>query len=451
MRILIIGAGNAGQQLAERLREERHDVVMIDVQSGSLTEVESQMDVQTFVGSGSSPRLLKEAEVDKADLVVAVTGRDEVNVLACLLAHAAGVPHKIARISDTDYIHEAGPFDLHKLGIDMVVSQKEECAHDLFNVLRLPGTIEVVDILDDLAIAAGIKVDIDSPLATVNLGKFPEPDLIRKIRFIAVQRGNKMQIPHGDTQLMIGDDVYLVGEPDDVDEFLQWAYPERQRFQKIVIAGGGDLGFHLAQLLESTRVDIVLLETDPVRATFCADRLDRTLVMKSDPLDPDTFDNVGITPTTAFVAATDDDENNIICCLLAEKRGACYTAAQVSKASYTPIISSLSLLDRAVNPYTSMVNAILRFVRGTHIESASTLYSLPGELIEVHIPADSPWAGQRIRELGAGIRGGIIAAVLRGGRVIAATGDLELLSGDRLALFCIPKSSGKILSALRGK
>lgn len=423
---------------------------MIDVNPAPLIEMESALDIMTVVGPGSSPRVLAEAEIGKANLVVAVSSHDEVNILTCLLAHASGVPHKVARISDTDYIHDSGPFDLRGMGIDMVVSQKEECAHDLFNVLRLPGTIEVVDVLDERAVVVGIKIDIDSPLSMASLNEFPKPDMISKIRFIALQRGNKLSIPRGDTQFMVGDDVYLVGEPDVVTEFLQWAYPERPDFRKIVIAGGGDLGLHLAQLLEDLDAEIVLLEPDAHRAEFCADRLDHTLVLKSDPLDPATFEDVGITSSTAFVAATDDDENNIICCLLAEKRGACFTAAQVTKSGYASIISSLSLMDRAVNPYTSMINAISRFIRGTDIEAAATLYSLPGEMIEVRLPASSPWANRPLKDIGA-VREGIVASILRGKEVIPATGELTLQADDRLVLFTLPKASAKLLSALRGE
>jgi trk system potassium uptake protein len=450
MRIMIIGAGSAGAQLARRLCEERHDVVVVDQLSAPLEELEDNLDIMTVTGPGSSPATLAQAEIEKADLVVAVTSRDEVNILACLFAHAAGVRHKVARISNTDYIHETAPFDLRQLGIDLVVSQKEECAHDLFNVLRLPGTIEVVDVLNQKAIVVGIKIDIDSPLAMTFLGQFPNPELINQIRFIAFQRNNKLTLPRGDTQFMIGDDVYMVGQPDAITNFLQWAYPERPRFRKFIIAGGGDLGFHLAGLLETLHVETILLEPDTQRAEYCADRLERTLVLKSDPLDPDTFEDIGITADTAFVAAMEDDENNIICCLLAEKKGASFTAAQVAKTGYAPIINSLSLLDRAVNPYTSMINAISRFIRGTHIEAAATLYSLPGEMIEVRLPVDSPWVGKTIEQIG-NLREGIIAAVLRGDDVIPATGSLALLADDQITLFTLPNAARKMLAQLRGE
>ncbi len=449
MRILIIGAGAAGQQLATRLCQERHDVVMVDRNPAALAEMEAQLDVLTVTGTGASPATLQTAEVAKADLVVAVTNQDEVNILACLLAHAAGVTHKVARISNTDYIHSAGPFDLKPMGIDLVISQKEECAQDLFNVLRLPGTIEVVDVLDEHAVVAGIKIDMDSPMAMATLGQFPAPDLIQRIRFIAQQRAGKVEIPRGDSQFMIGDDVYLVGEPRVVSDFLRWAYPERPRFERIVIAGGGDLGFHLAHLLEQIDVDTVILEPDDQRAGYCADRLDRALVLQVDPLDPDSFEEAGIAADTAFVAATEDDENNIICCLLAEKRGASFTAAQVTKTGYAPIINSLSLLDRAVNPYTSMINAISRFIRGAHIAAAANLYSLPGEILEVSLPPESPWANQSIAQIGA-LRHAIISSIMRNNKVIPATGDLVLQPGDRLVLFAQPKAAQRALVQMRG-
>lgn len=449
MRTLIIGAGAAGQQLAQRLCAERHDVVVVDIHPEPLSELEAHLDVLTINGPGSSPYTLEQAEIEKADLVVAVTRRDEVNILACLLAHAAGVRHKVARISDTAYTRDSGPFDLRSLGIDLVVSQQEECAHDLFNVLRLPGTIEVVDVLDERAVVVGIKIDMDSPMAMTYLNTFPKPELIDQIRFVALQRGKKLSIPRGDTQFMIGDDVYMVGDPSAIGELLRWAYPDRPDFRRIIIAGGGDLGFHLAHLLETTDSEVIVLEPDPQRAEFCADRLDNTLVLKSDPLDPSTFEDIGITSDTAFVAATNDDENNIICCLLAERRGACFTAAQVTKTGYTPIINNLSLMDRAVNPYTSMINAISRFIRGTDIESAASLYSLSGEMIEVRLPASSPWANRSIQDIGT-LRDGIIAAILRDQNVIPATGDLKLLPDDRLILYTLPKASARILSTLRG-
>ena len=184
MRILIIGAGNAGRRLAGRLSVERHDIVMVDNDEEALQEIASLYDIQTVHGEGSSPRILEEAGLSKADLVVAVTDRDEVNILACAYAQAANVSHKVARVSNPDFIHTDSRFDLRRLGIDLVISQKEECAQEIFTVLRMPGTLEAVDMLEQRVLAVGIKVHMDSPLVLQNLKNFSRPDMLQKVRLI---------------------------------------------------------------------------------------------------------------------------------------------------------------------------------------------------------------------------------------------------------------------------
>ena len=445
MRILIIGAGNAGRHLAGKLAEERHDIVMVDNDDDALQEIAAQFDIQTVCGEGSSPRVLEEAGLTKADLVVAVTDCDEVNILACSYAQAAGVAHKVARVSNPDFIHTAPRYDLRRLGIDLVISQKEECAQEIFTVLRMPGTLEAVDMLEERVLAVGIKVHMDSPLVLQHLRTFSQPEMLQKVRLMALMRGDDLLIPKGDTQLMIGDDVYFVGEPPAVHEFLEWACPEHERFEKVIIAGGGDLGLQLALLLERVGVKVVLIEDDEERAEECSRRLDKALVMRGDALDQETLENAGVVHGSAFVAVTGSDENNIMICLLAEKAGSTFTLAQVTRPEYVPIISSLSLLDRAVSAHMSMINAILHYVRGKNVKAAALLHRLPGELLDVVVPAGSRWCGKAIKN--QRIPDGLtIATVLRGDQVVAATGDLVLEAGDRLVLFALPEMVSKVES-----
>jgi trk system potassium uptake protein TrkA len=402
----------------------------------------------TVRGPGSSPAVLEKAEIRKADLLVAVTDRDEVNILACVMAHAAGVAHKVARVSNLDYIRPPEAYDLHKLGIDLVVSQKEECAYELFNVLRMPGTLEAVDLLEGRVLAAGIKVHMDSPLIREPLKAFPRPELLQTIRFIAGKRGEELLIPRGDSQFMVGDEIYFVGPPDDINAFLEWAWPEHASFQKVVIAGGGDVGVRLAQLLETTAMQVVLLEPDEERAEYCSGLLGRTLVIRGDPMNDETQAEAGLGQNSAFVAATPDDESNIIGCLLAAKLGARFTLAQVNKPEYVPIIDSLSLLDHVVSPPTSMINAILHFVRGKHVKAAALFHRLPGELLDVVIPPRGKWAGKAIKDLPlpAGVT---IAAGLRRDKVLNATGELVIAAGDRLVLFSPPEVVTKLAAQFK--
>lgn len=448
MRIVIIGAGNAGRHLARTLCELNHDVVIIDVRSEPLAELESQLDILTLQGEGSTPRLLEQAEVAKADLVVAITSRDEVNILAAVYAHAAGVKHTVARVAAYDYGDPASRLNLQQLGVDLMVSHKEECAREIFNIVRMPGTLEVVDLVGGRAVAVGIKVSTTSPLLRTALKDFPQPELIEKIRFIAAMRGEELIIPNGETQFILGDDVYVVIQPAEVNAFIDWACPDHPRFGKVIIGGGGDLGFSLAQKLEPLPIHTVLLEQDEERADFCSGKLDRTLVIKGDVLDRDTLTNAGIIENTAFVAVTGDDENNIISCLLAEKEGASFTLAQVTKPEYVPIINGLSLLDRAISPHVSMTNAILHFVRGQHVTRAALLHNLPGELMEIGLPPQSKWAGKAIKDINMP-KGAIIATVLRNEDVCPATGSLVLQDGDCIVLFSLPEAVDKVEARFR--
>lgn len=448
MRVLIIGSGNAGQTLAQKLCSEHHDVIIVDKRAEALAQIQSQFDVLTIEGEGSSPRVLEEAGIAKTDMVVAVTDRDEVNILACVLAHSVGVPHKVARVSNMDYIHPPERFKLQSMGIDMIVSQKEECAHELFNILRMPGTLEAVDLLENRVMASGLRVHMDSPLLRAPLKNFPRPELLQSIRFIALVRGTEVIVPRGDTQFLIGDDVYFVGEPVHVNAFLEWAWPEHSSFKKVLIAGGGDLGLHLAELLENTPMQVVLVEQNEARANYCSGVLNRTLVLKGNPLDQETLKNAGIIEETAFVAVTDSDENNIIGCLLAADMKARFTLAQVTKPEYVPIIESLSLLDRAVSPPLSMINAILHFIRGKHVKAAALFHKLPGELLDVIIPHKGKWAGKAIKD--ARMPDGVtIASVLRNDQVLVATGELVLEEGDRMIVFSPPQAVARLEALFR--
>lgn len=443
MRVVIIGSGNAGTNLATKLCAEKHDVILIDSREEALADAQSQLDILTIHGEGSSPAILEKAEIHKADLIVAVTNCDEVNLLACMIAHTAGVRHKVARVANPDYLRPPKRFDLRNMGVDLIVSQQEECAQEMFNFLRMPGTLEAVDLFEGRILAVGMRVHMDSPLLRGTLKQFPKPEILQAIRFITVMRGKDMIVPRGDTQFMVGDDIYFVGRQEDVAGFLEWAWPERTQFARVLIAGGGELGLRLAQQLETTDVEIALIEQNEERAHECSSLLNRTLVIKGDAMDEDTLKNAGLIHGTAFVATTRDDEKNIIGCLLAAKLGAGYTIAQVGKPDYVPVVETLSLLDRVVSPPLSMINAILHFVRGRHVKEAAVFHGLPGELLDLIVPAKGGWSGKAIKDLKipAGV---IIAGVMRADEVHVPTGELVLLAGDRVVLFAAPGTLRKL-------
>lgn len=443
MRIIVIGAGETGQSLVAKLVELKHDIVLIDTDSDKLAEVNAQLDVLTVEGNGASPAVLRRAELDRADLLVAVSDDDEVNVLACLFAHAAGVPNEVARVRDADYLVAHGRLDLKAMGLNLLVSQDGETATDLYNVLRMPGAIEVLDLFEGKVLALGIKVHVDSPLLIGRLNAFPEPDLLKTFRFLAVVRGKDVLIPRGETRFMVGDDVYVVGQADAVKNFLKWVWPDQEAFEKVVIAGGGSLSLHLAGMLEKTTMQVVLIEQDQERANHCSEVLTRTLVLKGDALNKEALESAGISNNTVFAAVLGNDEDNIIACLIAAKMGARFTLAKVGKPEYIPVINSLSLLDRVVSPSLSMINAILHYVRGRNVKTATLFHRLPGELLEVVMKPGNKWIGKPIKSLKIE-QGILIAAAMRGSEVLAVTGDLILADGDRVVVFALPDAVRKL-------
>jgi trk system potassium uptake protein TrkA len=444
MRILIIGAGNAGQQLAMRLCEEKHSVVMVDTDAQVLAQAEARLDILTLCGPGSSPRILDEAQVDKCQLVIAVTNSDEVNILACLYAHSAGVPRKVARVSSSEYIHSNDTYDLSRMGIDLVINQKQECAREIFNMLQMPGALEAFHLFDGKVMIAGFDVSAVSPLLNRTPAECVRLDLIQSVRIIAIRRNNELVVPHGDTVFQKGDLVYLVGAPVDVAAFFEWVCPDLKPFEKVIIAGGGDLGLMLARLIEN-KMDCVVLEKSDDRARRCSAELDRALILRGDALAESTLDEAGLTHNTAFVALTGDDENNIMNCLMAQKKGAAFTVTQIARTDYVPVIEQLYLVNRVVSPYISMTHAILHYLRSKKIQAASLLHNLPGELLDVVIAKESKLAGKLICDLRLP-RAAIIAAVLRGNELLTATGDLQLMPADRVLVFAHPDAVRKIQS-----
>ena len=448
MRIVIVGAGAAGQNLAVRLCGMDHDVVVIDRHPESLQRIGSEVDALTIEGEGASPAVLDEAEIEKAELIVAVTDRDEVNILSCMYARKVGVKHTVARIAEESYL-SSRHFDLQALGIDRAINHKEECAREIFDVLRMPGALEVAQLLEGKINAIGAKTPSHSPVLDAPLKAFSNEPWFQRIRFIGLVRNQELSIPHGETQLRAGDEVYFVLRPEDAEAFLDWMFAgHRRQFEKVVIAGCGDLGLSLASRMEQASLETVLIEQDRKRAEVCAEELNHSLVISGNASDRSTLKEIGIEANTAFVATTGDDELNIVSCVLAKELGASLTVAQINKAQYVPIIDNLSLLDCVVSPHLSMVRAILRVVRGKNVRDVVFFSKLPGELLEVAIGSESRWSGLSLRDMRLP-KGAIVAAVQRDEDAFVPTGELTLLRNDRLVIYCLPTTIDNLRSLFR--
>ncbi len=448
MRLLIIGAGRTGKNLANKLCSMGHDVVMIDNNANALTNIDSEVDVLLVEGNGSAPDILEKAEVAKADVVVAVTSKDEVNFLACHYARCAGVCRTIARISDMSYINSP-LVNLERLGIDRAVNHNEECAQEILNVLCLPGAIEVTNLLGGRIAAIGFKLPSTSPLLNKSLEQFKEDERFLNVRFIGLVHDDKLEIPGGKSCFSEGDDVYVVLTPDDTASFLNWVMGEqRQNLRKVIIAGGSDLGLSLAELLEETSIKTVLIENDRVQAEYASELLNKCLVINADASKRAMFKELGTDIETAFVAVTGDEEMNIVSCIQAKQLGAGFTVARIDKQEYIPIIDKLRLIDCIINPYLALIRTILQFVHGENIVDVGLFHRISGELLEIAIKAGSKKVNMRLSETNLP-RGMIIAAIQRGNEAFIPTGEFVLRENDRLAVYCLPGMVNKLKSIFK--
>jgi len=325
-----------------------------------------------------------------------------------------------------------------------VINQKQECAREIFHSLKMPAAVEAFDLFAGKVMVAGFRIGEASPLAGTTPAACEKPELIQQVRIIAIHRAEELVIPRGDTRFEEGDLVYLVGRRNAISDFAEWICPRFQPVEKVVIAGGGDLGLMLARNVEES-LECVLLEQDEERARFCSAQLHKTLVLRADALAESTLEETGVTDQTAFVALTGNDENNIMNCLMAQKQGIGFTITQIARTDYVPVVENLKLVGRVVSPYISTTHAILHYLRSQKVEAASLLHNLPGELLDVVVSKESKLTGKRIQDIKIP-RSAIIATVLRGQEVVPATGELKLIFGDRLLIFSHHDAVKKIQS-----
>ncbi|HIE11015.1 MAG TPA: hypothetical protein EYP62_05320, partial [Kiritimatiellae bacterium] len=296
---------------------------------------------------------------------------------------------------------------------------------------------------DGQVIVLGIRVRPGSPLAgrrLEELSRFGEPS--EKFRLVGMVRGEEAFVPHGRTLVTTGDVVYMAVNARDVEDVLDWVQPTRRRGSRVIIVGGGAVGRRLAVLLQS-EMEVVLVERDRSRADCCSAECRGVMVVHGDCLEEDTLREAAPDDQTGFAAVTGDDENNIIVCLLARRLGIGLTVARISRQHYSPVISTLGIVDRVVNDHSALLNAIMGYVRGGHVRASRSLDGFPGEILEIAIEKRSRWAGRRLESAGLP-QGAIVAALQRGEDVIIPTGQTRLTPGDVMVIFSSPEAVARI-------
>jgi len=438
MKVIVCGAGQVGFGIAERLAAEGNDVSLIDIDPALVERANDVLEVRATLGNGAHPDVLERAGARDADMLIAVTQADEVNMVACQVAHSLfDIPTKIARVRAQSYLAKdyAGLFSRSCLAIDLVISPEIEVGDMVLRRLQLPGAFETLSFADGKVLAVGISCGEDCPVIDTPIRQLSElfPDLPAVI--VAVVRGGRLFIPHQSDQLEAGDDVYVVAPANQIARTLKIFGHEEQLARRVVIAGGGNIGLYVARALEARDQNIraKLIEANRNRAETIADELSRTVVLHGSALSEELLREAEVQQADTMVALTNDDQVNILTSALAKHLGCKRSLCLINSAGYASMVRSLGI-DAQVNPRIITLSRILQFVRRGRIRSVHSIQNGAGELIEAEAIETAPIIGKSIKQLdmAEGVRFG---AIVRNGQVFAPTGATELEPKDRAILF----------------
>ena len=442
MKVVICGAGQVGFSIARYLSAEGNDVTVIDQSPDLIGKVNESLDVQAIVGHASHPDVLESAGVSDADMIIAVTFADEVNMVACQIAHSIfNVPTKIARIRQQSYLEPmwADLFSRDHMPIDVVISPEREVAEAALKRLLARSVFDTETFLDSKAQLLGLHIEEDCPVVNTPLRQLS--DLFSTLRAIvvAVRRDGTLFAPDAGDQLFVGDDCYVFVHIDDVSRTMETFGKTQQKTQRVVVIGSGNVGLLVAQRLEAgkDRIRAKVIEKSRARAELAAEALERTIVLNGDGLDIALLTEANISRADAVLAVTDDDKTNLLAAVRAKAEGCPLAIALINDPSLVPLMEPLGI-DAYINPRTTTVSSILRHIRHGQVRRVYSVGDSEAEIIEAQVMSTSPIAGQKIRDIDIP-EGVLIGAVLKEGEVHKPTGGLRINEGDIVAIFALSK------------
>lgn len=427
-----------GSTIAKYLATENNDVTVIDNSTDLIDTLSDTLDVQPILGHASQPSILEEAGAENADMLVAVTQSDEVNMIACQVAHSLfNVPVKIARVRSQDYLEPmwSSLYTVDNLPIDVIISPEAEMAKAVLRRLRVPEALDVIPLANDKVNLIGIRCPEVCPVVNTTLKQLTSlfPDL--NVRVVCIVRDNKVIIPTANDQMLPEDDVYFVVDKNHIERAMMAFGVEREQAHRILIFGGGDIGLYLAGALEEEKtISCKVIEKDKNRAEEIASVLPSDVtVISGNILDVDILNEAGIGSTETVIAVTNDDEANLLSSLFAKKSGVERTLALIKNKGYHSLIRELGV-DAVVDPRAITISTILRKIRKGRIHSAHTINDGVGEIMEAEVVDRSDLIGNKIRDINIP-KGVVFGAIIRDDEVLIPTGDTELASNDRVIAF----------------
>jgi trk system potassium uptake protein TrkA len=432
MRVVVIGAGEVGYNIADTLSKEGNDIIIIDKEEERLKIVSDNLDVETVLGSGSSPRILQEAKLDQSEMVVAVTDSDETNIVACLIASTQSkVPFKIARIRAPDLTKDSIIFNKQFFDIDLCINPERESVNSVINLLEYSGASEVVDFAEGRVKLVAFPVNpecitIGKNLMAINK-LYGDSFLVASIT-----RQGESFVPNGKTVIENGDTIFFFAESTKLRDILRFFGKETKPAERIFVMGGGTTGLMLAELLEKKGMFTKIIEKRQDRCENLASVLNRAVVLHGDGTSQNLLKEENVRDADYFIAVTDDEEANILGALLAKQLGVKKTVSLVKRVDYSHLVSTVGI-DSVMNPRHATVGAILHYIRKGKVISAMPLRDEKTEAVEFIALETSGIINKPLKDIKFP-KGTIVGAVLRGGEVIIPWGDTIILPGDRVII-----------------
>jgi len=438
MRVIVVGAGEVGYQVTKFLSLEKIDVVVVDRDPVKLGRISEELDVAGVAADGASPTGLKEAGADGADMLLAVTDSDETNMITCLIAKAMfNIPRKIARIRHAEYFRNDKLLSPENLDINPAISPEVEVASAIIRLIETPFATDVEDFEEGLIKVIGFRVPEGSGLTGKPLKKIQ--DLIPPKKFLIgiIERKSKVIIPSGDDSIKAGDIIYMPVKKWEVGDAIRFLGASAKPAKKIMIVGGGRIGYYIASMMEA-KADIKVIERDPERCKFLSKSLGKAIILQGDGSDESLLMEENISGMDAFVTVSNNEELNIMSSLLAKRLGAKKTITIVNRTDYLSLAEGLGL-QTVLSPRIITASSILKYVRRGDILSLTSVAEGGAEIIEARIGSESKLSGKTLQEASLP-KSSLVGSIIRDNKIIIPSGTDQINVGDRVIFFTLKES-----------
>lgn len=447
MRIVIVGAGKLGYSIAELLSNEQYDVVVVDNDEDHLEAVKNTLDVLTIAANGASPVTMNDPDIRAADILVAVTAIDEINIVACILAKKYGIKYTAARIRDMQFLSGAGDYLKQHFDIDLALNPEFITASEINRILMTPAALNVEDFANGKVRLFETKVRRKSPFINI---PFKNMNIPPSVLVGMIFRDHRMIIPHGDDRLLPHDNAYFIGDADAVKAFSKsFVQSDMLKVERAIIIGAGRAGRFLAPMLDQQDVKVKIFDKNKERCLQVAEKLINGMAICGDGTDIDLLEQEGIADADAVICLTEDDRLNLMLALIAKHLGAKKTVVRISRNEYGSLMEKVGV-DIVLSTRLLSASEVLAFARRGGVVSVSLLEGAKAEAVEVIVQEGALVAGRRLMEIGLP-RECLVCAYVRDGEAYIPNGQSVLQAGDRIILFVQKAHSKSVMKYFKGR